>query len=91
MSAAELSPFLSLTPSGLLGLVVLMMMFGWLVPMRIVKTRLADKDIIISDLRRANAILERNNSQLLKGTTATVQVLEALPEAVGGAPDAEVV
>lgn len=88
---SELSPFLSLTPSGLLGLVVVMVMFGWLVPLRIVRGRLADKDVIIADLRRFNAALMRNNDQLLRGNTATVQVLDALPDVVGGEPDAEVV
>lgn len=88
---SELNPFLSLTPSGLLGLVVVMMMFGYLVPVRIVRGRLADKDEIIKDLRAANATLKRNNDQLLRGNTATVQVLDALPDVVGGDVDAEVV
>jgi len=88
---SELSPFLSLTPSGLLGLVFVMVMLGWLVPLRIVRGRLADKDEIIADLRSANAVLKQNNDQLLRGNTATVQVLDALPEAVGGEPNDEVV
>lgn len=88
---SELNPFLSLTPSGLLGLVVVMVMFGWLVPIRIVRGRLADKDAIIADLRQANAVLKKNNDQLLRGNTATVQVLDALPDVVGGESDAEVV
>ena len=88
---SELNPFLSLTPSGLLGLVVVMVMFGWLVPIRIVRGRLADKDAIIADLRQANAVLKKNNDQLLRGNTATVQVLDALPDVVGGETDAEVV
>ena len=87
----ELSPFLSLTPSGLLGLVFVMVMLGWLVPLRIVRGRLADKDEIIADLRSANAVLKQINVQLLRGNTATVQVLDALPEAVGGEPNDEVV
>lgn len=91
MSTAELSPFLSMTPSGLLGLVFVMVMFGWLVPIRMVRGRLADKDVIIADLRRANEALIKNNEQLLRGNTATVQVLDALPEVVGGETDAEVV
>jgi hypothetical protein len=91
MSIAELNPFLSLTPSGLLGLVFVMVMFGWLVPIRMVRGRLADKDAMIADLRQANAVLKRNNDQLLRGNTATVQVLDALPEVVGGETDAEVV
>ena len=88
---AELSPFLSLTPSGLLGLVFVMVMLGYLVPVRMMRARLADKDEIIKDLRTANAVLKRNNDQLLRGNTATVQVLDALPEVVGGEPNAEVV
>lgn len=91
MSIAELNPFLSLTPSGLLGLVFVMVMFGWLVPIRMVRGRLADKDVIIADLRRVNEALMKNNEQLLRGNTATVQVLDALPDAVGGETDAEVV
>jgi hypothetical protein len=91
MSVAELNPFLSLTPSGLLGLVFIMVMFGWLVPIRMVRARLADKDQTIADLRQFNEVLKRNNDQLLRGNTATVQVLDALPDAVGGETDAEVV
>lgn len=88
---SELSPFLSLTPSGLLGLVFVMVMLGYLVPVRMMRARLADKDEIIKDLRQANAVLVRNNHQLLRGNTATVQVLDALPDVVGGETDAEVV
>lgn len=88
---AELNPFLSLTPSGLLGLVFVMVMFGYLVPVKIVRGRLADKDEIIRDLRVANSVLKKNNDQLLRGNTATVQVLDALPDVVGGEPNAEVV
>lgn len=91
MTLAELNPFLSLTPSGLLGLVFVMVMFGWLVPIRMVRGRLADKDARIADLLSANAVLKRNNDQLLRGNTATVQVLDALPDAIGGDSDAEVV
>lgn len=88
---AELSPFLSLTPSGLLGLVFIMVMFGWLVPVRIMRARLADKDERIAELVAANKVLKKNNEQLLRGNTATVQVLDALPDVVGGETDAEVV
>ena len=88
---SELAPFASLTPAGLLGLVVLMIMLGYLVPLRIVRGRLADKDAVISEQRQTIAVLLKNNNQLLRGNTATVQVLEALPEVVGGDPNAEVV
>ena len=89
--SAELSPFLSLTPSGLLGLVVVMIMFGWLVPIRLVRGRLADKDALIAQQAQTILDLRKNNAQLLRGNTATVQVLDALPEVVGGEPDAEMV
>lgn len=88
---AELTPFLSLTPAGLLGAVFMMVMLGWLVPIRIMRGRLSDKDEIIKELRSANAGLKRNNDQLLRGNTATVQVMDALTDVVGGEHDAEVV
>lgn len=91
MTMSELNPFLSLTPSGLLGLVVVMVMFGWLVPIRIVRGRLADKDAIIAEQRATIVVLKKNNDQLLRGNTATVQVLDALPDVVGGETNAEVV
>lgn len=87
----DLAPLIQFTPSGLLGLVVVMLLLGYLVPLRIVRGRLADKDAIIVEQRHTIAILRRNNDQLLRGTTATVQVLEALPDVVGGEPNAEVV
>lgn len=86
----DLSPYLSLTPSGLLGLCVVMIMMGYLIPLKVVRGRLADKDAIIEQLQRTNEVLQRNNIQLLKGNTATVQVLDALPSVVGD-EDAEVV
>lgn len=86
----DLSPYLSLTPSGLLGLCVVMILMGYLIPLRVVRGRLADKDTIIAQLQRENDVLQRNNAQLLKGSVATVQVLDALPSVVGD-PDAEVV
>lgn len=88
---SELTPFLQFTPGGLLGVVVVMMMFGYLIPVRIVRGRLADKDIVIAELRRSNEVLLQNNARLLAGNTAAVQVLEALPEVVGGDSNAEVV
>lgn len=89
--ATELAPFLAFTPEGLLGLVVVMVLFGYLVPLRIVRGRLSDKDVIISEQRQTITALLRNNDQLLRGNTATVQVLDALPDVVGGEPHAEVV
>lgn len=88
---AELHPFLSMTPSGILGLVVVMILFGWLVPIRLVRGRLEDKDKLIAQQAQTISDLRRNNAQLLRGNTATVQVMEALPDAVGGEADAEMV
>lgn len=91
----ELAPYLSFTPEGLLGVFVAMIMLGYLVPLRIVRGRLSDKQAIIDAQTRTIEILQRNNRQLLKGNTATVQVMEALPDAlpdpVGSTPDDDVV
>lgn len=88
--ATELAPFLSFTPEGLLGLVVVMMLFGYLVPLRVVRGRLADKDKIIADQARTIERLSSNNDQLLRGNTTAVQILESTAETVGG-NNAEVV
>lgn len=86
----DLAPWVSdLTPSGLLGVGVVLLMTGYLIPARVVRGRIEDKNAIITELRSTVAILQRNNAQLLKGNTATVQVLDALPEVVGGEVDAE--
>lgn len=91
MTLAELAPFVSLTPAGLVGLCVVLILLGYLVPVKIVRDRMADKDALIAQQAAAIADLRRNNAQLLRGNTATVQVLDALPDAVGGEPDADVV
>lgn len=78
-----LEPYLSLTPTGLLGLFVLALLFGYLVPLRIVRGRLADKDELIKELRAALTAERENSAQLRRGNGAAVQVLEALPEVVG--------
>lgn len=92
---SELAPFVSLTPSGLLGLVVVMMMFGWLVPVRIMRGRLADKDMTIAQQKQTIAVLKANNAKLLRSQDVTSQVLDALPGAMtevqGGDPNAEMV
>ncbi len=89
----EFLPFATdVTPKGLLGLVFVMVMMGWLVPLRLVRGRLADKDAIIAAQAREIAVLTRNNDQLLRGNGATVHVLESLPPAISGEPnDPEVV
>ena len=80
----ELAPFVQFTPEALLGLFVVMLMFGYIVPLRIVRGRLADKDVVIKEQAQTILILKQNNAQLLMGNTATVQVLESTAEAVGG-------
>lgn len=77
-----LEPYLSLTPAGLLGLFVLAMLFGYLVPLRIVRGRLADKDELIHELRAALTAERQNSAQLRRGNGAAVQVLEATAEVV---------
>jgi hypothetical protein len=64
-----------------------MIMTGYLIPLKIVRGRLADKDLVIEHLQKANDVLQRNNAQLLRGNNAAVQVLDALPDAVGGEDD----
>lgn len=86
----DLAPWVSdLTPSGLLGVGVVLLMTGYLIPARVVRGRIEDKDAIITELRSTVAILRRNNAQLLRGNTATVQILDSLPDVVGGEIDAE--
>lgn len=77
----ELAPFLTnLTPAGLLGLGVVMLMFGWIVPARMVRTLLASKDAVILELRAHNETQERALSAALRGNTATEAVLTATAE-----------
>lgn len=72
-------PFLShASPAGIVGLGVIMMMFGWLVPVSVMNGRLKDKDIIIKSKDDLIASLERNNKQLLSGNTTTVQLVDAM-------------
>ncbi len=60
-------------------MVVLLIMFGGLVPIRMVRKLLAEKDVTIADLRATIAVYDRNNKALLRGNLTTAQVLEALP------------
>jgi hypothetical protein len=88
---AEFAPYVSLTPAGLLGLCVLLILFGYLVPVKIVRDRMADKDALIRQQADAIRDLRANNLQLLKANGITVQVLESTADAVGGESNAEVV
>lgn len=79
---SELTPYLSLSPAALAGLVVLMILTGKLVPVSMLRAQLAAKNEIIADLREALASERANSAQLRRGNGAAVQVLEALPEVV---------
>lgn len=83
---AELTPFLSLSPAALLGLVVLMILTGKLVPVSMLRQQLAAKNDTIADLREALTSERANSAQLRRGNGAAVQVLEATAEVVGGGP-----
>lgn len=86
----DLAPLIEFTPAGILGLVVVLIAAGYLLPLRIVRGRLADKDYIIAEQRRVIVILQQNNAQLLLGNTAAVHVLDALPDVVGVGNDSVV-
>lgn len=75
----------SLSPAGLLGLGVLLLMFGRLVPRSIMLARMADKDAIIGEQRGYITSLERNNALLRLGNEATVGVVTATAEGVTNA------
>lgn len=70
------------TAEGILGLVILCIIFGLLVPARIVKARMADKDMMLAEARQYARVLEANNELLRRGGYSTVQVLDALPSAI---------
>jgi hypothetical protein len=72
----------NLTPGALLGVVFLLIMFGRLVPLAMVKARMADKDEIITDLRGYITVLEHNNAQLRRGNNAAEGLLNAAEAAV---------
>lgn len=76
-----------LTPAGVVGIGVLMMMFGWLVPARMVRTLLDSKDKVISEQRAHINTQERAINALLRGNTATEAVISATAEVLhrGGA------
>lgn len=88
----EFAPLLTnFSAPTLLGAVFLLVMFGGLVPIRVVRRMLADKDALIAEQRAAIAVLTRNNNALLRTSDATVHVLESTGEVVGGSTDVDVV
>jgi len=77
----ELAPFIAdLTPAGILGLVVVMILLGWLVPARMVRTLMAGKDALINEQKAHIATQSRALEAALRGNTATEAVLTATAE-----------
>ena len=79
-----------LTPGALLGLVVLMIITGKLVPERQVNRLLADRDDRYNDVKETSddrkvtiQELLKHNSALLKGAETTLHVVESLPRPEG--------
>lgn len=81
---AELLPFLgNFTAPGLLGLCILLIMLGRLVPRSALKERMADKDTIIARQSEYIQVLKENNALLRRGTETTLSVVNAIPEVAG--------
>lgn len=85
-----LLPYLQFSPVALLGLAVLLLLRGDLVPAKQVERIIApylntieEQRGTITEQRGTIARLDRVNDALLRGNTTTVQVLGALPEVVG--------
>lgn len=77
----ELAPYIAdLTPAGILGLGVIMMLFGWLVPVRMVRTLMAGKEALIEEQRAHIDTQARALDAALRGNTATEAVLTATAE-----------
>jgi hypothetical protein len=79
-----------MTPGALLGLVVLFIISGKLVPEKQVNRLLADKDARYNDVKetsedRKTTIQEllKHNTALLKGAETTLHVVESLPRPEG--------
>lgn len=68
---------------GLIVLVVLLVLTGRLVPRSVLNERMADKDIVIADLREANQVLTVNNELLRRGNETAVHLTQATAQAVG--------
>lgn len=79
-------PLAELGPSGLLTLLVVLILFGKLVPKARVDEVRADKDAVIAD-KTATILAVRNelrevleqNTALLRGARTTLHVVESLP------------
>lgn len=86
-----LSLVASLTPGGILSIVIICIVFGKLVPKSVMEGRLADRDEIIDELKARDVNKDETIKELLKqnrllteGARTTVHVVESLPQAEGG-------
>lgn len=82
--STDIVPFIgNLTAPGLLGLGILLIMFGRLVPRSTMAGRLADKDTIIARQGEYIQVLKENNELLRRGTETTLRVVDSIPEVAG--------
>ena len=80
----DLAPFLgNLTAPGLLGVGILLILFGRLVPRATMLGRLTDKDTIIARQGEYIQVLKENNELLRRGTETTLSVVNSIPEVAG--------
>lgn len=87
---SDLVPFLTdTTPAGLLGLGIVMLMFGWLIPLKMHRTLIASKDAVIAEQAAHIDTQAKTLGALLRGNTATEAVVTATAEVIhqGGVGD----
>lgn len=82
-------PFDVLTPAALLGLAILLILRGYLVPKAQVERLVGDRDAQIAEknLQLANKdeklkVLLEHNSLLLRGNETTLHLVESLPDVI---------
>lgn len=82
--STDLVPLLgNLTAPGLLGVGILLIMLGRLVPRSVMLGRLQDKDTIITRQGEYIQVLKENNELLRRGTETTLSVVNSIPEVAG--------
>lgn len=82
--STDLVPLLgNLTAPGLLGVGILLIMLGRLVPRSTMLGRLQDKDTIIARQGEYIQVLKENNELLRRGTETTLSVVNSIPEVAG--------
>lgn len=83
-SSLDLLPIIgTLTAPSLLGLGILMIMLGRLVPRSTMLGRLTDKDTIIARQGEYIQVLKENNELLRRGTETTLSVVNSIPSVAG--------